>query len=552
MQVVIPMSGVGKRFVDAGYTVPKPLIEIDGKPIIEHVVSLFPREHEFIFICNEEHIKLTNMKDILKKIAPQGHIVTIPKHKKGPVYAVSQIYDLIRDDSEVIVNYCDFGTYWNYQDFLNHTRSRKADGAIPAYKGFHPHMLGSTNYAFMRQEKQWMLEIQEKKPFTDNRMDEYASNGTYYFRTGAILKKYFDRTMELDDNLNGEYYASVVFNHMNKDNLKISIYEIQHMLQWGTPQDVEEYLLWSNYFSSNQDFYSRAENHVSVDNIILPMAGAGSRFLSKGYELPKPLLPINAKPMVCSAIDSLPRAKYLHLAVLEEHEKLFSVKSSILPYLDKNLDDVRVKKLSKLTQGQASTCMSLVENIPPSESIVIGACDNGMIWNEQNFQELIEKDIDVIVWAFKGHNHAIENPEQYGWILVTEDNNVQSVSVKKKVSDNPRDDWGITGAFYFREAKIFTEAYNKLISENDTINGEFYIDSLINYVDKDRFKVKIIPVDYFVCWGTPDDYETFNYWQSYFHKSETHPYNVRMDRTIPEDKLDELADGFYRFEQEFK
>lgn len=71
---------------------------------------------------------------------------------------------------------------------MSHTRSRNADGAISAYKGFHPHMLGSTNYAFIREDNQWMLEIKEKEPFTDNRMQEYASDGTYYFRKGDFVK----------------------------------------------------------------------------------------------------------------------------------------------------------------------------------------------------------------------------------------------------------------------------------------------------------------------------------------------------------------------------
>ena len=93
-------------------------------------------------------------------------------------------------------------------------------------------MLGSTNYAFMKHDKQWML-IKEKEPFTNNRMKEYASNGTY-FKKGSFVKKYFKKLIERDINVNGEYYVSLVYNMLRKDGLKVSIYEIQHMLQWGT------------------------------------------------------------------------------------------------------------------------------------------------------------------------------------------------------------------------------------------------------------------------------------------------------------------------------
>ena len=103
MQIIIPMSGVGQRFIDAGYKDPKPLIEIDGKPIIEHVVNLFPGETNFKFICNSKHLEETQMRSILERIAPQAEIIEIEPHKFGPIYAVSKIFEKINDDEEVIV-----------------------------------------------------------------------------------------------------------------------------------------------------------------------------------------------------------------------------------------------------------------------------------------------------------------------------------------------------------------------------------------------------------------------------------------------------------------
>ena len=126
------MSGMGNRFIKAGYKTPKPLIIIDEKPIIEHVCNLFGKNDKFTFICNSTHLNETSMRDILKNIKPNANIIEISNHKKGPVYAVNHINHLIDDDEEIIVNYCDFGTYWNYDDFLKHTRSRNADGAVVA------------------------------------------------------------------------------------------------------------------------------------------------------------------------------------------------------------------------------------------------------------------------------------------------------------------------------------------------------------------------------------------------------------------------------------
>ena len=119
IQLIIPMSGIGKRFVDAGYTDPKPLIEVDGHPIIKHVVDLFPGVTDVSFICNENHIKETNMRDILESISPGCKIYEVSNdNRKGPVDAVYKIKEQIKDDSEVIISYCDYGTKWSFDEFL--------------------------------------------------------------------------------------------------------------------------------------------------------------------------------------------------------------------------------------------------------------------------------------------------------------------------------------------------------------------------------------------------------------------------------------------------
>ena len=85
MHIVIPISGTGNRFIEAGYKTPKPLIVIDGKPVIEHVCDLFPGEMKFSFICNSKHLAETEMREVLLRLKPDANIVEIPNHKKGPV-----------------------------------------------------------------------------------------------------------------------------------------------------------------------------------------------------------------------------------------------------------------------------------------------------------------------------------------------------------------------------------------------------------------------------------------------------------------------------------
>lgn len=255
MKIIIPMSGNGERFKKAGYIEPKPLIRINEKTIIEHVINLFPGEDDFIFICHNEHLKNTNIKDVLLSSKPKARIIGIDSHKFGPIYAVSKVFDLIGDSEPVIVNYCDFFMDWDYDDFKKVVMKNNCDGAVVAYKGFHPHLLHENNfYASMRaDENNYMLEIKEKHSFTVNKMDSPQSGGTYYFKRGAYVKKYFQQLMDEKIELNGEYYVSLVYNLLVRDGLKVFIYDkVPHFLQWGTPEDFEEYEYWSEIFKNKQ------------------------------------------------------------------------------------------------------------------------------------------------------------------------------------------------------------------------------------------------------------------------------------------------------------
>ncbi len=526
MQIIIPLSGVGQRFLNAGYKDIKPLIKVDGKPMIEHVVNLFPKEKNITFICNKEHLKTTNLKETLQRIAPTAKIIAIEPHKKGPVYTVSKIFDIINPNEEAIVNYCDFSKYWDYDDFLKQIHERNVDGAISAYTGFHPHMLGTTNYAFMREKDRYLLEIREKQPFTNNRMNEYASDGTYYFKKGEYIIKYFAELMEKDINIKREYYVSLVYNLMLKDKLKVWIYEIEHMLQWGTPQDLEEYQKWSDYFRY-LTLEKQKDNTIFSDINLIPLAGKGSRFKKEGYNIPKPLINVFDKPMVVNAASDLPKAKKNIFVMLEEHTKNFHIDKEIKNYFPNS----KIVIIPTVTEGQAITCELGLKNENPNNSLLISASDNGVVWNKEKYHRLIfNEKADVIVWTFLNHASANRKPEMYGWVKTDKQNNVQFVSVKKPISETPKNDHGVVGTFYFKKIEYFLEGLKRLKEKNNRINNEFYVDTLINELLNMDIKIKVFPVDFYVCWGTPDELRTFQYWQTFFDKCSWHPYKNESNK----------------------
>ena len=315
MQIIIPMSGFGERFRRVGYDVPKPLIEVDGKPIIAHVIDLFPGETDFLFICNQEHLDTPRyrMADILNAYCPTGRIAGIAPHRLGPVHAVRQVQDWIDDDRPTIVNYCDFACYWDYAAFRKMTEDTGCDGAIPAYRGFHPHSLGTTNYAYMREAEMRLLDIKEKEPFTDDRMNEFASSGTYYFSSGALMKQAFEDCVEQDLSINGEFYVSLAYKPLLAAERDIRVFDLPHFMQWGTPEDLAEYNGWSDAF--RHMMHKPAQADGSGHAVIIPMAGLGMRFRDAGYATPKPLIPVKDMPMVLAATADLPPAEH-HVFVM--------------------------------------------------------------------------------------------------------------------------------------------------------------------------------------------------------------------------------------------
>lgn len=509
MHVVVPMSGLGQRFVEAGYAEPKPLIVVDGKRIIQHVVEMFPGESKFSFICNSRHLATTEMRSVLESIAPGCAIHEIPGHKLGPVYAVSRIFDAIDDEEEVIVNYCDFGKKWDYADFLRTVRERRADGALSAYRGFHPHMLHSPNYAFMRESGGLLLEIQEKKPFTGDRMSEYASDGTYYFRSGAILKRFFREAMDRRLETNGEFYVSVVYNLLVEAGMVVAVHEIEKMFQWGTPADLEEYLGWGELFRA---LASRGPVPGYDEAVLLvPMAGRGARFADAGFAMPKPLIEVDGRPMVVNAAKSLPPCGRQVFVALDEHLEHFPVAGA----LDREFPGCKIVGLRGVTEGQAITCrvgLAAEEGFRP---LFVGASDNGMLYDHERLQALVRTGADVVAFGFMGGATGARRPAMYGWIDADGDG-IRRVSVKVPVSEDPAKDWAVVGAFFFRTIDTFRRAVESLVSKNVRVNGEFYVDSLVNEIIEAGGSAKLLKVDHYLCWGTPDDLRTYRYWAEHF------------------------------------
>lgn len=252
MQIIIPMTGYGSRFIAAGYKDLKPFIKVHGKTIVEWIVKgMYDKDDEFIFVVRQEHLDQLNwMKDYLLKLAPKTKIFSINDwEKKGPVFDVLKASSLIDDKQPAIINYCDFYMTWDWNKTRQAMIDRDCEGCIPTYTGFHPHLLIDINvYAScLKDSNDNLIKIREKFSFEDDKTKAHHSPGVYYFKTGELLKTYCQKLVDSDQTIKGEYYASLPYNFMVKDGLKVWVYDCtDQFCQWGTPEDLADFNFWTN------------------------------------------------------------------------------------------------------------------------------------------------------------------------------------------------------------------------------------------------------------------------------------------------------------------
>jgi hypothetical protein len=177
-----------------------------------------------------------------------------------------------------------------------------------------------------------------------------------------------------------------------------------------------------------------------------------------------------------------------------------------------------VDYLEDVTDGQATTVMVALDGVPDNIPLTVSACDNGAQYDAGKLAALLaDESIDAIVWAFRGDTHPTSryNPNAYAWLDVDDNFLLDDVSVKRQFTDRPNK-YCIIGTMFFRRTGDFRRAYALAKARGIKTNDEYYVDNLLVPLLEEGARIVVFPVDHYLCWGTPNDYETFTYWQNHF------------------------------------
>lgn len=237
------MAGRGKRFEEAGYTFPKPLIDIDGKPMIQLVIENLNLPGNHIFICQKEHLEKYAIKDLLELIKKGSEIISIDKITEGAAITVLLAKSMINNDEELIIANSDQLLDWSPQHFLSFMRKKNVDGGIVTFISTHP------KWSFVKvDEGGYVKEVAEKRPISN-----IATVGIYYFKKGRYFVEAAEKMVKKNVRVNNEFYVAPTYNEMILEGKKILSYPVAEMRGLGTPEDLQKFMKFSSFSQKDYD-----------------------------------------------------------------------------------------------------------------------------------------------------------------------------------------------------------------------------------------------------------------------------------------------------------
>jgi NDP-sugar pyrophosphorylase family protein len=227
--ILIPMAGLGSRFVEAGFYTPKPMINVKGKPMVQASVESLNLVGRYIYVVQKAHYDQYDLRTFLQKITPSCEVLQVDGTTEGTVATTLVARSLINTDNPLIIANCDQILDWDSKDFM---ASNKEDGLIVVFNS------SDAKWSYASVSDAGLVErVAEKEVIS-----EYATAGVYYWKKGSDYIKYADQMIAKNIRTNNEFYVCPVYNEALLDKKKIVTYPINQLWGVGTPEDLNLYL----------------------------------------------------------------------------------------------------------------------------------------------------------------------------------------------------------------------------------------------------------------------------------------------------------------------
>jgi NDP-sugar pyrophosphorylase family protein len=465
MNILIPIAGEDKFFQAEEYFFPKPLVEVTGTPMIElcvrRLVAQFPAAH-FIFVVQAGHCRHYSLDGMLR-ILTGGRctIVALERPTKGALCSALMGIDHIAPDEPLAIANGDQIIDADLAALVAAADSRGQDAAVITFGSLHP------RWSFVRLTADGLVcEAAEKRVIS-----RHAIAGFYYYRTGRLFLDAALQTLAADASVGAAYYISQTLNRLILDGRKIGAAEIPaaDYHSFYSPQKVQEYerRLQTSHFLDR----AIAVTKPAAINVVIPMAGQGSRFVKAGYTKPKPFIDVAGRTMIETVMDNLALdgARYILIARKDHVEAETETVARL-----KARGDVEIVTLDGLTEGTACTVLHAREMIDTAAPLLIANCDQVVDFACDAFvSDCLDRGLDGSILCFRD---GTRDPK---WSFARTDAHGLVAEVAEKVAIS---DLATVGLYLFREGADFVAGAVDMIARNERVNGEFYTCPVYNHL----------------------------------------------------------------------
>ena len=234
MNILIPMAGEGSRFAKEGYTFPKPLIDVNGKPMIQSVVENLDFNANYIFLVRKDHIKkYEGLADTLQRITNgRCTIVEVDGLTEGAACTALLAKKYIDNDEDLLIANSDQIIEYSPENFNLMKELTDCDAMVYTFEAVHP------KWSFVKTNSRGVVtEVAEKRPISN-----IATCGIYWYRKGSDFVKYAGQMIEKDIRVNNEFYIAPVYNELISDGGTLVPFFVHEMWGIGTPEDLRAFL----------------------------------------------------------------------------------------------------------------------------------------------------------------------------------------------------------------------------------------------------------------------------------------------------------------------
>lgn len=490
MRYLIPLASRDNLFPPEEYHFPKPLIEISGQPMIALIIQNIRRtdpKATFIFVILRDDSVRFSLRASLELLAgPDTKVVELTAPTMGAICSVLMAIDLIDDDEPLVICNGDQIINVNFRDAVATFTSRGSEAGVIVFDSVHP------RWSYVRIDDVGNVsEAAEKRVVSRS-----AIAGYYYFRKGrefiAAAKSYLLN----GQSMNGQYYLSQALNEIILNGATVGVVRIPESAytSFYSPQRVEYYQ------QTTASGAEMADVGIKRLQVVIPMAGLGSRFSKEGYEKPKPFIDVAGKTMIERVMDNL-NAENTNFVLVARDEHI-DAEPQIVSKLSNDLQ-VKFSRINFVTDGPACTVLTARKHLRYNDELIIANCD-----------QIVDFDIDDFVNDARRRGLA-------GSILVFQDKSMDPKWSFAKVNDQGLvdevkekvaiSDLATVGIYYFARAGDFIDAAIDMMANSDRTNGEYYVCPVYNYLIRNGKNVGVFELapGSMHGIGTPADLNTY-------------------------------------------